>query len=301
VLAQFKITSSPDAVIRFFKELRTLIDTDPELYQALLYSFKANTNKHYLFEAPPKVYAFTLLDLLLYEMLPLTVEKIKLMYPLFIDLVRNGARFSSVIYSDNIVAKEVDYPSPMIVPRKMPRSELKQLVEVEQFALKEQWEEARRRLDPTNELSTLNEQFRQTKQRLQDVNEKLIRSTKIQQQLEQQSAILDEMFDIKRRYREANTRLDPTQELSKLRVSYREKINEGIYHYLFDYLIQYIPIDDLPVRQAHNAILRKIAGSLGGSRGTSWKKTLLRQSSVKAGRYRASLYKGKRRTRANRS
>ena len=301
MLAHFKITSHPSSVIRFFKQLRTLIDTDAELYQVLVSLFAVNANKQYSLEAPPKVYVFTLLDLLLYEMLPMTVEKIQLMYPLFIDLVRKGARFSSVIYSDNIVAKEVDYPSPDIVPRKMPRSELKQFIEIEQIALKNQWEETSRRLDPKNELSTLNEQFRQAKRRLEDINGKVKRSTQIQQLLEQQSAILDEMFDIKRRYREANTRLDPTQELPKLRVSYREKINEGIYHYLFDHLIEYIPTDDLPIRQAHNAILRKIAGSLGGSRGTSWKKTLLRQSSVKAGRYRASLYKGKRRTRANRS
>ena len=281
VLAQFKITS-PDAIIRFLKELRILIDTDVELYQALLYAFKANANNPYLFEAPPKVYAFTLLDLLLYEMLPLTAEKIKLMYPLFIDLVRNGARFSKVIYSD--IAES----------RKMPRSELKQLNEVEQFALKEQWEEATRRLDPTNELSQLNEQFRQAKRKLESLNGKVNKST-------QQSAILDELDVIKKRYRETSIRLDPNQELSKLRGAYRNKINEGVYVYLFDHLIQYVPVEDFPARQAHNDMLRKIAGSLGGSRGTSWKKSLLRQSSVKAGRYRASLYKGKRRTRANRS
>uniref|UniRef100_A0A6C0HWW6 Uncharacterized protein n=1 Tax=viral metagenome TaxID=1070528 RepID=A0A6C0HWW6_9ZZZZ len=309
MLTHFKITSMPASVIRFFKELRILIDTDTELYQTLLYTFKANANKHYSFEAPPKVYAFTLLDLLLYEMLPLTVEKIRLMYPLFIDLVRNGARFSKTIYSENIVATEVDYPSPVIVPRKMPRSDLKPLLEIEQIALKQQWEEAKRRLDPTNELSQLNEQFRQTKQKLQDLNGKVNRrSTQIQQLLEQQSAILDELSDIKRRYREANTRLDPTQELSKLRVTYREKINENVFDYLFEHLVDYVPLDDLTLRQTHNALLKKIKApegelpvSIGGSRGTSWKRTLLRQSSVKAGRYRASLYKGKRRTRANRS
>jgi hypothetical protein len=36
----------------------------------------------------------------------------------------------------------------------------------------------------------------------------------------------------------------------------------------------------------------------GGSKGTSWKKSSLRQSSVKGGRYRSSLYKGKRRSKA---
>ena len=295
MLTHFKITSVPASVIRFLKELRKLIDTDADLYQALVSNFKSNANQHYSFQGD-KIYAFTLLDLLLYEMLPFTVDKINLMYPLFIDLVRNGARFSQMIYSETTDD----------VPRKMPRSELKPLVEVEQFALKEQWEQASRRLDPNNELSQLNQEFIQAKQRLQDVNAK-VRSTR-QMQLEEQSAILDEIFDIKRRYRKANTRLDPTQELSKLRVTYREKINEGIYDYLFDHLIQYIPTDDFPARQAHNALLKKIkasegelAVSIGGSRGTSWKRSLLRQSSVKAARYRASLYKGKRRTRANRS
>lgn len=39
----------------------------------------------------------------------------------------------------------------------------------------------------------------------------------------------------------------------------------------------------------------------GGARGTSWKKTSLRRFSVKGGRYRALRYKGKRRSRVNRS
>jgi hypothetical protein len=294
MLAHFKITSSLPSVISFLKQLRILIDTDPDLYQALVSIFKVNANQHYSFEAPPKVYAFTLLDLLLYEMLPLTVDKIKIMYPLFIDLVRNGARFSKIIYSD-------------IESRKMPKSELKPLVEVTQFELQQQWEKATRSIDPDNELSKFNELFRQTKHRLQDVNAKVSRSTQMQQLLEQQSSIIDELADIKRRYREAIARIDPTQELSKLRVSYRKKINENVYDYLFEHLIEYVPLDDLTLRQAHNAMLKKIklseeiAVSIGGLRGTSWKRTSLRQSSVKGGRYRASLYKGKRRTRVNRS
>ena len=295
MLTRFNITSRPDKVISFLKELRILIDTDADLYQALVSNFKANANQHYSFEAPPNVYAFTLLDLLLYEMLPFTVEKIQLMYPLFIDLVRNGARFSEFIYSEQLDA----------VDRKMPRSELKQLNTVDQFALKEQWEETIRRVDPNNELAQLNQQYIQAKQRLEDVNAKVNRSA--QMQLEQQSAIIDQLSDIKRRYREANTRLDPSQELSRLRIAYRKKINEGVYDYLYEHLLEYVPLEDLPLRQSHNAMLGKIKAteelvvSIGGSRGTSWKKSLLRQSSVKAGRYRASLYKGKRRTRANRS
>jgi hypothetical protein len=180
-------------------------------------------------------------------------------------------------------------------------------VEVTQFELQQQWEKATRRIDPENELSKFNELFRQTKHRLQDVNAKVSRSTQMQQLLEQQSSIIDELADIKRRYREAIARIDPTQELSKLRVAYRKKINENVYDYLFEHLIEYVPLDDLTLRQAHNAMLKKIksseeiAVSIGGLRGTSWKRSSLRQSSVKGGRYRASLYKGKRRTRANRS
>jgi thiol-disulfide isomerase/thioredoxin len=293
MLSHFKITSSLPSVISFLKQLRILIDTDPDLYQALVSIFKVNANQHYSFEAPPKVYAFTLLDLLLYEMLPLTVEKIKIMYPLFIDLVRNGARFSKIIYSD-------------IVANKMPKSELKPLVEVTQFELQQQWEEATRRIDPGNELSQYNEQFRQTKHRLQDVNSKV--NTQMQQLLEQQSDIVDQLADIKKRYREAVARLDPTQELSKLRVAYRKKINDNVYDYLFEHLVEYVPLDDLTLRQAHNALLKKIktpegelALTIGGLRGTSWKRSSLRQSSTKAARYRVSLYKGKRRTRANHS
>ena len=301
MLSHFKITSSLPSVISFLKELRILIDTDPDLYQALVSIFKVNANQHYSFEAPPKVYAFTLLDLLLYEMLPLTVDKIKIMYPFFIDLVRNGARFSKIIYSD--IVTEVS-------PRKMPKSELKPLVEVTQFELQQQWEDATRRIDPRNELSQYNELFRQTKHRLQDVNSKVNRrsNTQMQQLLEQQSSIVDQLADIKRRYREAVARLDPTQELAKLRAAYRKKINDNVYDYLFEHLVEYVPLDDLLVRQEHNAMLRQIkanapeiAVSIGGLRGTSWKRSSLRQSSVKAGRYRASLYKGKRRTRANRS
>lgn len=296
MLSYFKITSSLPSVISFLNQLRTLIDTDADLYQALLHIFKANANQHYSFEAPPKVYAFTLLDLLLYEMLPLTVEKIKIMYPFFIDLVRNGARFSKIIYSD-------------IAQGKMPKSELKPL-EVTQSELKQQWEDATRRIDPKNELSQYNEQFRQTKHRLEDVNAKVNRrsNTQMQELLEKQSFIVDQLAYIKRRYREANARLDPTQELAKLRAAYRKKINDNVYDYLFEHLVDYVPLDDLLVRQEHNAMLRQIkanapelAVSIGGLRGTSWKRSSLRQSSVKGGRYRASLYKGKRRTRANRS
>jgi hypothetical protein len=299
MLTRFNITSHPSSVIRFLKQLRTLIDTDAELYQVLLPIFAVNANKHYSFVAPPKVYAFTLLDLLLYEMLPMTKEKIELMYPLFIILVRKGARFSKTIYSENAVETV-----------KMPISELKQFVEVEQFAIKQQWEDANRRLDPTNELGKLNEQFRLAKQRLQDVNAKVNRrSTQMQQQLEQQSAILDEMYDIRRRYSEESARLDPNQELSRLRIAYRETINETIFDYLYGSFAEYIPSYDLELKNLHKKLLKKIKSpesiptsvSIGGSRGTSWKKSSLRQFSTKAARYRASLYKGKRRTRANRS
>jgi hypothetical protein len=185
-------------------------------------------------------------------------------------------------------------------------SPLKPLVEVTQFALKQQWEEATRRLDPNNELSQLNEQFIQAKHRLQNVNAK-VRSNG-QMQLDEQSKIVDELEAIKQRYRDANAKLDPNQELSKLRDEYRKKINEGVYDYLHEHLLEYVPLENLPLRMAHNAALKKIKApegelpvSIGGSRGTSWKRSLLRQSSVKAARYRASLYKGKRRTRANRS
>ena len=301
------ITSHPSSVIRFFKQLRTLIDTDSELKQVLVSIFAVNANKHYSFEAPPKVYAFTLLDLLLYEMLPMTKEKMKVMYPLFIHLVRKGARFSKTIYSENIVATEV-------IPRKMPISELKTLDEIEQIDLEQQWDDAKRRLDPTNEVSKLSEQFRLAKQRLQDVNRKVNRrsNTQMQEQLEKQSVILDEMYDIKRRYREESTRLDPTQELSRLKIAYRETINENVFDYLDGSFAEYIPSYDLELKKLHKELLKKIKAPeslltipksvpVGGSKGTSWKRSSLRQSSVKGGRYRASLYKGKRRTRANRS
>jgi TolA-binding protein len=182
------------------------------------------------------------------------------------------------------------------------------LVETTQVELQQKWEETTRRIDPENELSQYNQQFRQTKHRLQDINAKVSRSRQMQQLLEQQSAIIDELADIKRKYREAIARLDPNQELSTLRVAYRKKINDNVYNYLFEHLVDYVPLDDLTLRQAPNAMLKKIKApeselivSIGGSKGTSWKRSSLHQSSVKGGRYRASLYKGKRRTRANRS
>jgi hypothetical protein len=319
-LAYFNIRSSTQTVIAFLKSLRNLIDQDTEFYQLLVQKFSVGANRHYYLKAVPYYFAFTLLDLLLYEFNP-TMENIHLMYRFMIDLVKRGARFSETIYSQDGATKDwFEFPSSDIVPLSMPSVKVEPLgTEQKEHELTLQWDDAKRRLDPSNELSQLNKQYLALKRALNDEHDKLqslYDNAKHQEAelariheyfLEKNSSLIGELEDVKQKYREAKLRIDPNNEFMKLRLAMRKTVHTGIYTYLNMHLADLI--DSKEVEDAHNSILKKLLElparsepvvSIGGSRGTSWKRSSLRQSSVKAGRYRALRYKGKKRTRANR-
>lgn len=320
-LAYFNIRSSSTSIIDFLKSLRNLIDQDTEFYQLLVKKFSTGANKHYYLKAVPYYFAFTLLDLLLYEFNP-TTENMDSMYRFIIDLVKSGARFSTTIYSrDDAVADWINFPSGDIIPLSMPSVELEPIgTEQKEYEITVLWEDAKRRLDPENELSQLNKEYLLLKRSLNDEQDKLQplydkaryqedELTRIYDQfLEKNRSLIDKLEEIKRKYSEAKARLDPNNEFMELRLAMRKAVNTGIYNYLNMHLADLIDSEEL--KRAHNAMLKPLLEplkrsepvvSIGGSRGTSWKRSLLRQSSVKAGRYRALQYKGKRRTKVNRS
>ena len=319
-LAYFNIQSTAQSVIDFLKSLRHLIDQDRDCYQLLVQKFSRGANRHYYLKAVPYYFAFTLLDLLLYEFNP-TMENIQLMYQFMMDLVKNGARFSETIYSQDGATKDwFEFPSSEIVPLSMPSVKLETLgTEQKEYELTVQWSDAKRRLDPNNELSPLNKQYIRLKRSLyeeQDKLQPLYDKAKHQEAelariheyfLEKNRPLMDELEDVKQKYREARGRIDPNNEFMELRLAMRKTVNTGIYTYLNMHLADLI--DSAELKDAHNAILKRLLElpkrtepvvSIGGSRGTSWKRSSLRQSSVKAGRYRALQYKGKKRTRVNR-
>jgi len=320
-LSYFNIRASSASIIAFLKSLRHLIDEDVEFYSLLVQKFSENANKHYYLKAVPYYFEFTLLDLLLYEFTP-TTENIRSVYRFIIDLVKNGARFSTTIYSrDDAVKDWIQFPSSEIIPLSMPSVGLETIgTEQKEHEITVQWEDAKRRLDPHNELSPLNKQYRILKRRLNDEHDKLQTFyDKAYQQPDELSRIHDEFMEknrslvdqleaIKKKHREATSRIDPKNEFLELRLAMRKTVNTGIYNYLNMHLADLIDSEEL--KREHNAMLKPFIEepkrtepivSIGGLKGTSWKKSSLRRSSVKAGRYRVSQYKGKRRTRANRS
>ena len=319
-LAYFNIRSSSAMITNFLKSLRNLIDQDEDFYQLLVKKFSNGANKHYYLKAVPYYFEFTLLDLLLYEFKP-TTENIDSMYRFIIDLVKSGARFSTTIYSrDDAVADWIKFPSSDIIPLSMPSVELEPIgTEQKEYEITALWDDAKRRLDPENELSQLNKQYLMTKRSLNDEHDKLqplYDKAKYQeyelariydQFLEKNRYLIDKLEDIKKKHSEAKARIDPNNEFLELKLAMRKVVNTGIYSYLNMHLADLIDSEEL--KRAHNAMLKPLIEPpkrsepvvlIGGFRGTSWKKTSLRQSSVKAGRYRALQYKGKRQTKVNR-
>ena len=319
-LSYFGIRASSASVIAFLKQLRILINEDREMYQLLLDKFSVGANRHYYLKAVPYFFSFTLLDLLLYEFNP-TLENIQLMYRFIIDLVKNDARFSETVYSrEDAVSDWIEFPSSDIIPLTMPSVQLETVgTEQKERELEIIWNDTKRRLDPGNELSQLTQSYSQVKRKLDDAYEKLqplYISAKYKEDellrihedfMEKNKYLIDQLKDIKRKFSEAKSRIDPNNEFLELRLAMRKTINTGIYTYVNMHLADLI--DSKEVQEAHNDILKRLLELpkrsepgllIGGSRGTSWKRSLLRQSSVKAGRYRALRYKGKRRTRANR-
>ena len=326
-------------VVSFLRDLRQFIEDDAVFHNLLLSTFAANANTHYAFlttkrEITPKgevekdiVYSFTLLDLFMFEIQrhPITTDNIYFMYGCFIDLLKYGARCSAVVYEQP--------PPSMLSSIYMPMVELERLPE--EMALTQRWEREKRALDPENKLARYQEEFEEITRTLRLAEHKLQSSYKLQEMdpvaravaLEKiqkefyarNRPLLDAVERIRRDYHAEKQKLG-FDKLPMIRDEINKKFEKSIYIYLNGQLATYLPeIPQNPnhpqiqqikeVNQAHKDIFTKLlysdstepVVSIGGLRGTSWKKTLLRQSSVKAGRYRASLYKGKRRTRANRS
>jgi hypothetical protein len=182
------------------------------------------------------------------------------------------------------------------------------------------WEREKHGIDPDGILSTYQDRYTDTKRKLQVEERKLqvaynkakydfVQLEKIQAGFfEKNKSLFAELEQIKKEYLAAKAGVDPNDHLLMARKEMHRKFDQAIYSYLNPILANHLS-DDPDITKMHNAFFQKILKpelgkpyfSIGGSRGTSWKRTSLRQSSVKGGRYRASLYKGKRRTRANRS
>ena len=327
-------------VVSFLRDLRQHIEDNAVFHNLLLSKFAANANKHYAFLTTKEiiqngktvekdvVYSFTLLDLFMFEIQrhPITTENMYFMYGCFIDLIRYGARNSVSVY---------EQPSSMFSSIKMPMVELERLPQ--EMELTQRWEREKRALDPENKLARYQEDFEeitrtlrlaeyklQSLYKLKDITDPVARAValeKIQREFYANNRpLLDAVERIRRDYHAEKQKLG-FDRLPAIRDEIQKKFERDIYTFLNGAFADYLPDpsnyppDDprIPqmkeVIQAHKDLFNQLLYSdssepivsIGGLRGTSWKRTLLRQSSVKAGRYRASLYKGKRRTRANRS
>jgi hypothetical protein len=315
-------------VVSFLQDLRQHIEDDAVFHNLLLTKFAANANKHYGFKEGEKILSFTLLDLFMYQLYsyPVTLDTMYFMYGCFIDLIRYGARKSVSVY---------EQPSSWFSSIKMPMVELERLPH--EMELTQRWEREKRALDPENKLARYQEDFEeitrtlrlaeyklQSLYKLKDITDPVARAValeKIQREFYAKNRpLLDAVERIRRDYHAEKQKLG-FDRLPAIRDEIQKKFERDIYTFLSSKLSDYLPDpqdfpDDDPripqmkeVIQAHKDIFNQLLYSdssepivsIGGLRGTSWKRTLLRQSSVKAGRYRASLYKGKRRTRANRS
>jgi len=322
ILSLFNITVPIPTVVAFLKGLRQLIEDDADVYHLLLSKCARNVNKPYAFKQGRVLLSLTLLDLFMYELdvFPVTEDTIEFMYKCIIDLVRYGARCSTVIYSQDApvslveMTTGIELPSTTIVPFKMPVVELDFLPD--ERGILQRWEEAKRTLDPQGILAQLQARYTDAKRRYRleerkvqiAYNKEKYQIDKLgmihQQFLEKNKALLDELEQIKTAYREAKSKI--SQQWLETRDKMNDDFEKAIFMYLNPLLIDHL---DFNLISNHKEILKRLIAaeyteasvSLGGVRGTSWKKSLLRQSSVKAARYRASLYKGKRRTRANRS
>lgn len=324
ILAFFNLSVSIPVIVAFLKDLQQIIEEDQEVYHLVLSRCIQNANKHYAFKADRFILSHTLLDLFIYELdtFRVTAETIDFMYTCIIDLVRYGARCSEVHYSQDaplslfemVTGKE--FPSKDIVPFKMPIVELEFLPN--EYEIVEEWRRAKRGIDPNGVLSTYQKRHEEIKRKLL-IEERNVQIAyhKAKYDAAQLSSIQDSFFtknkslfdqlaQIKIEYRTAKSTIDPKNNWLKARTKMQSDYDKSIYIYLNQRLLECL---DPSIKKMHDVIMKRIIQSeykepvvsMGGSRGTSWKKSSLRQFSVKAGRYRASLYKGKRRTRANRS
>ena len=324
ILSFFNLTVPIPVIVAFLKELQKIIQEDQEVYHLLISRCTTNANKHYAFKAGRSLLSHTLLDLFIYELdvFPVTTETIDFMYQCIIDFVRYGARCSAVHYSQNAprslfeMATGMELPSAAIVPFTMPIVELEWLHR--EADIIQEWEITKHEIDQNGILSTYQQKYEEVKRKLRieernvqvqynKANYDLTKLNQLQQSfLVKNQPLFAQLEQLKKEYRETKTRLDPQNKWLTARTKMHREFDQSIYSYLNQRLAEHV---EPSVQEQHRIIFKKFlqpeytepSVSIGGLRGTSWKKTLLRQSSVKAGRYRASLYKGKRRTRANRS
>lgn len=325
ILSLFNITVPIPVMVTFLKDLQKFIEDDPEVYHLLLYTCSKNANTHYAFKAGDSLLSQTLLDLFMYELdgFPVTEENIDFMYTCIFDLVRYGARCSAIHYIQSAPRSVVErltgteLPSSVIVPFKMPIVELEWLEDEDKIF--QEWETKKRGIDPDGTLSAYQQEYTKVKQTLRVEERKvqaLYNKAKYQMDnllrihddfLTRNRPLFDKLEQIKTAYRAARAKIDPYNQLLIARKKMHRDFDIMVSSYLDAQLVTHLP-EDRQVYVKHRQYFQKFtippinvpSVSIGGSRGTSWKKTSLRQFSVKGGRYRASLYKGKRRTRANR-
>ena len=325
ILSLFNLSVPIHVIVSFLKQLQQIIEDDQEVYHLLLSTCSRNANKHFAFKENHLLLSQTLLDLLLYELsvFPVTTDNIEFMYTCIIDLIRYGARCSKIHYSQNgpksffETVTGIEIPSSVIVPFKMPIVELELLPNENEIL--QTWEIEKRALDPNGILSQYQHKYTDAKRRLRAeerkvqvlYNKEKYQIDKLQEIhddfLTRNSGLFAELDQIKKEYRAARAGIDPTNRLLMARKEMHHAFDKAISSYLNPLVVDHL--SDPMVINMHNDFFKKFTEpvlaepsfSIGGSRGTSWKRSSLRQSSVKGGRYRASLYKGKKRTRANRS
>jgi hypothetical protein len=325
ILSYFNLSVPIPVIVSFLKQLQQIIEDDKDVYHLLLSICSMNANKHYAFKENDLLLSQTLLDLLVYELqvFPVTTDNIEFMYTCIIDLIRYGARCSKIHYSQGAPKSlfekvtGIELPSSVIVPFKMPIVDLELLPKENEIL--QTWESEKRALDPNGILSQYQDRYTDAKRRLRAEERKvqvLYNTAKNQIDklqeihddfLTRNSGLFAELDQIKKEYRAARASIDPDNHLLTGRKEMHHSFDKEVGAYLNPLLANHV--HDSIVTRMHNDFFKKFTEpmfaepsfSIGGSKGTSWKRSSLRQSSTKAARYRASLYKGKRRTRANRS
>lgn len=252
---------SPQALSLLLTQIRELIDTDVDFYELLLSNFIVNANRYYYYKYAPNGYLFTLLDFVSFQF----GSK-----PFTTDTIRPTYRFiidlveRGARFSKRIYRTDDKIPDGTYL--KCP------VIEDETETMKVEMAPIKNTVDRKKE----------------SVRRKMMELKSNTQGIEFER----KKNDLKQEMREAMTM---TPENTP------EEKKSNIYLYLQEHLVGEDEFEgkDVAFREGTailNAYLMK-----GGSRGTSSKKTLLRRFSVKGGLYRALRYKGRKRSRVNRS
>jgi broad specificity phosphatase PhoE len=251
----------------FLIEFSKMIKTDEDLYNLMIDKIRIDSNTFYYHNFAPIYFFGTLLDLFYYEMYVyrLTDDTKEFTFKVIHDLLSKGARFSKPIPSSNMndLVDSIELLSDEEIVEKM---------ELLQIPLDMKYKD------------DLKAYF--SRQLINQLSQKKKTFEKIQPYFTYADMITKEgaIDDSKLLNRYKCPILSPDVEFTVEPTMVVDPSDGNLENYFKKHILSPLQKQQL----------------IGGSRGTSWKRSSLRRFSVKGGRYRALQYKGKRRSRVNR-